>query len=390
MTTTADVTSRALDVAADHKQKLNEAVNRMREVLEIWAKKKIQSMVEKVVDKIPGIVKKHTEDPEMPSWVASGKDAAIDGMWPDFKSEIMWEVAVFLDKSEEEPAVRGPNCVTAFLRYHMQPFDKSFWGQMRDPWHILFMLIPLIPVYGVTPLWFAFVFCVIDKSDEFQLVKFILGFKGTAFISQGIIRAVTGFIIFLGCVTLDANDSEHRCESSGPGTGADMWPTTAGFVFQIVLVWLAFIFLRCSKEKGRSTLKGTVVNHADVNPSKKGGYIIYLLWYDLACFVLCMGVVCFAVSTRPSMQFDDWPVHHALFGAQVLYGLLSAPFFVFTLPLLDRLLTHVLPTAYDQKGVCRKRVRPKKPRKPTPEPLVSEEEVQELYKKMKSILMGPA
>merc|ERR1719486_858488 len=40
--------------------------------------------------------------------------------------------------------------------------------------------------------------------------------------------------------------------------------------------------------------------------------------------------------------------------SQVLYGLLSAPFFLFTLPGLQRVLTHAMPTGYDRRGRCRK------------------------------------
>merc|ERR1712190_291739 len=86
----------------------------------------------------------------------------------------------------------------------------------------------------------------------------------------------------------------------------------------------------------------------------KGGYIVCFLWYDLVAFIICLGIVGFTVATRPAFSLDDWPVHHAVFGAQVLYGMLSMPFFLFTLPVLKRLLTHTLPTAYDRKGACRK------------------------------------
>lgn len=40
--------------------------------------------------------------------------------------------------------------------------------------------------------------------------------------------------------------------------------------------------------------------------------------YDLVAFLLCLGIVAFAVSTRPKYKFDDWPVHHAVFAAQVV------------------------------------------------------------------------
>merc|ERR1712190_392587 len=107
----------------------------------------------------------------------------------------------------------------------------------------------------------------------------------------------------------------------------------------------------------------------------KGGYIVYFLWYDLVAFIICLGIVGFTVSTRPKYAVDDWPVHHAVFGAKVLYGMLSMPFFLFTLPVLNRLLTHALPTAYDRNGACRKPVTPPKKADQAREPVVSEAEV---------------
>lgn len=259
---------------------------------------------------------------------------------------------------------------------------------MRDPWHILFLLIPVVPVFGVNVAWFCFVFLIIDKSDAFQLVSFILSFKGTAFISQGIVKAIVGFAMYMGCVTARAHDSEHDCETTGPGSGGDFLPTTAAFVIQITLVWLAFLLLRCSTDKGRSSLKGTVNVEDEGTSSVKGGYIVYFLWYDLVAFIICLGIVGFTVSTRPAVSLDDWPVHHAVFGAQVLYGMLSMPFFLFTLPVLKRLLTHTLPTAYDRNGACRKPVKPAKKADQARELVVSETDVDDLFDRIKKAMPG--
>lgn len=48
---------------------------------------------------------------------------------------------------------------------------------------------------------------------------------------------------------------------------------------KVVLVWVAFLLLRCSGKKGRSTLKGTVSVQAEGHATVKGGYIIYFLWH---------------------------------------------------------------------------------------------------------------
>lgn len=71
-----------------------------------------------------------------------------------------------------------------------------------------------------------------------------------------------------------------------------------------------------------------------------------------------MGIVGYVVTTRDDM--DDWVVRHALFASQVMYGYLSLPFFLFTLPYIQVVLTHAVPTAYDREGRVQKFKKPKK------------------------------
>ena len=73
--------------------------------------------------------------------------------------------------------------------------------------------------------------------------------------------------------------------------------------------------------------------------------------------------------------------------ATAAYGFLSMPFFLFTLPVLQRVLTHVLPTAYDFKGRCRKPIPPQRTKqRAKAEELVSEAEVEDLFTKIKALL----
>lgn len=63
---------------------------------------------------------------------------------------------------------------------------------------------------------FLFVFIAIDKSDEWQLLKFILEFKGSMFLSIGVFKSVIGYIMFYSCSTLnDFNSDEDamRCRN---------------------------------------------------------------------------------------------------------------------------------------------------------------------------------
>lgn len=359
---------------------------RIRQYLEAFVKGKIQTLAEKLVDKLPGVAKGLLEDPEMPRCVSRGKDRLIDNVWPDMREEILWEVTVLLDgqRSDAQEERKGVDCFRAFFRYHLMPFDKGFWGQLKDPVQLCFRLFTMIPVYGASQFCFLFVFLVMDKSDEFQLLNFILGFKGTQFISMGLIRAVTGFFMFMMCVTAPANEDDHKCEDSGPGNKGAMLITSAGLFLQILLVWIAFVLLRCSVEKGRTQLQGHVENRngQEGSASYAGGYIRYFLWYDLAVFCLCLILPLYCLAKRPvaTEESDDWVLAHTIFAAQILYGMCSAPFFLFTLPGLQRVLTHAMPTGYDRSGRCRKFQRPKPPKEQKPkEDMVSEEDAKNLF-----------
>jgi len=373
----SDAAERGQGLAATAAQagaaKMNEKSQMIKDEVDLFVKKQVLKMCTKVVDKLPGMAKTAIEDPDMPRCVSRGKDKAVNVLWPDIRAEVMNEVIVMLDGTPEEVANedrKGPDCIRAFLRYHLFPYNRSFWGQLRDPVWLIFKLVSLIPLQGVTPLVFFFVFLIIDKRDEFQLVSFVLGFKGTMFLSQGVIRSITGFFTYLNCASMPALRATEvpenglvyagpTCHENGPGMAGDVMLPLAGFAFQVLLVWLAFILLPWSEEKGAAV----VGKLADVRDSenggtkKKGGYLIWFLWYDLCCVVLCLGMMGAVLATRPSDEMLEWPVMHALFAVQVIYGYLSMPFFIFTLPLVKTVLTHSVPTAYDRKGCCRKPIK---------------------------------
>mmetsp|Transcript_51733 Transcript_51733/g.116418 ORF Transcript_51733/g.116418 Transcript_51733/m.116418 type:complete len:430 (-) Transcript_51733:183-1472(-) len=338
---------------------MEDKAKEIKEMLENWIKKKVQVQIEKIVDRIPPIVKSALEDEYMPRMVSRSKDKAIDVVWPDFRDEIMWEVAVLMDGAPTEQDTRRPRCcLLRFLRYHLYPYDKTFWGQLRDPVYIIFTLISLLPVTGLCPLIFFFIFLIIDKRDEFQLLQFILQFKGTQFISHGIIRTIAGFFSYVGCVTAVASQTEHSCMTRGPGITGSFELIIGGWVLQIVLVWLAFLLLPCSEDKGRTKLKGHMDVQVTDRMKRKGGMIRYLLIWDMLVFVIACGVVLFAVFSRPESPdkgYKDWPVKHTFYACQVGYGIASMPFFFFTLPVIQAVLTHSVPTAYNRKGyVCKK------------------------------------
>lgn len=384
--------------AINAKQWAQEKLQEFKEMMEMWVKRKIHSVASRAVDKVPPAIKNALEDEEMPRCVSRGKDQMVDSVWPHVREEVLWELAVYLDgepaNQKEDEEDRGVDCCRAFFRYHLYPFDKTIWRILRDPVWWVFTLISLVPVHGISPVIFLFRFLIIDKSDEFQLIQFILSFKGMQFITQGIIRSITGYVAFVGCVTAPAAEDQHECEGSGPGVyGKAGIAGLAGYLLTCILVWISFALLRCATGKGRAKLHGVLAESAlnERVTGQKGGLLVYFLWWDIFVLLVCVGVCAWVMTTRPEFSLDDWAFSHVAFAAQIVHGLMSAPFFFFTLPGLARVLTHSQPTAYDRHGRC---VPPKKTAaadharkeaaaQPRPE-VVSEEEAAELWSRLRS------
>lgn len=349
-------------VVQERRDRLETMQAEWKQALEAWMKGKVLKLIRVVVDEVPSVIKSGLEDPEMPRCVSQGKDKAVDIAWPDIRMELMWEFAVLLDGEKPEHAAderEGVDCVRAFFRWHIYPYNKSLWGKLRDPVWVTFTLVSLIPLSGLCSVIFLLIFIIIDKTDAYQLSSFVLQFKGTQFITQGIIRAITGFFLFLSCVTAGGDDAEHSCEDSGPGTDALFEAAVGGYFLQVLLVWVSFILLCFSKDKGRTALKGSVDVEEEHDPSRTpGGYLRYLLFYDLLCFAISITFVVAAMAENPDNGYDHWTVQHAVFAAQVLYGFFSLPFFFFTIPFFQAVLTHTVPSGYDEQGRCRKIIVP--------------------------------
>eukprot|EP00929_Paragymnodinium_shiwhaense_P038439 TRINITY_DN20302_c0_g1_i2.p1 TRINITY_DN20302_c0_g1~~TRINITY_DN20302_c0_g1_i2.p1 ORF type:complete len:433 (-),score=80.26 TRINITY_DN20302_c0_g1_i2:566-1864(-) len=369
-----------------------------KELVQRFVKKKVFAEIGRLVDKIPPILKDQLDDDEMPRWVKRGQDRVIDGVWPDFREEIMWNVAAKMDgvKAEFPDDGTGPGPIRAYFRYHLMPFDKSVWGKLRDPFWVIWLVISLVPVLGMTQMLYFVVFLFIDKSDEFQLIQFILQFKGTQFISQGLIRTIIGYFAFVHCTSLK---DKPDCTAGGPWMTGPVHLVIALFLLQLVLVWAAFFMLPFSKDKARSKLKGDIEHQFSqgTTATVQGGYLYRLLIYDLIIFIICSVALLVGLSAGPSKPHgpDHWQARSLIFTTQVVYGYLSMPFFFFTLPLLQTVLTHSYPTAYDQLGRCRK-PKPKKKAKKNDDSreaevqpdLIDDSEAARLLDQVKGLLTG--
>ena len=102
------------------------------------------------------------------------------------------------------------------LLYNVYPYDQSMWQMLHNPKWCLAFTLSVWPLYGLQPLYWAVIFCCIERTDEFQLVNFILEFKALMFFSIGFVCLGIGASLDHICLTWSKEG--HFCDQLGPGT----------------------------------------------------------------------------------------------------------------------------------------------------------------------------
>ena len=169
----------------------------------------------------------------------------------------------------------------AFFLYNRMPYDRAIWSKLRDPWTAIFMYIAASPTVWVRGGFFTiYLLCILPEREEFQVrrcvellvvkgpspvrylrlsprdimteqvTKFILGLKGTQFLS-GIFKLVTLCLSFWQCsVTILDGDG---CRMQGPGVDKPALNDLMMIVWLQALLWLGFLLLPYSGEFDKST-----------------------------------------------------------------------------------------------------------------------------------------
>jgi hypothetical protein len=154
----------------------------------------------------------------------------VDNFWPDIEDHILWEFRLSMNQPVLEESPKKPySCLCLpfgrfrdCFRYNYDPVDRRIWGQFKNVWYWLILLISSFPFYAVQPFFKLFVWLMIDKSDEFQLVQFILNFKTLQFFTLGCIGSIAGFVGYFGCISFSFDGDERRgdqineCAVKGP------------------------------------------------------------------------------------------------------------------------------------------------------------------------------
>ena len=157
------------------------------------------------------------------------------------------------------------NRLTAWYRYHMDPFDKTIWGRVRDPVYVIFTILNLVPYLGFQTVLFLIKLIAIETKDDYQCIQYIESFKGLQFV-QSLFFVVKGVVAYLQCAGLE-DATSHTCASDGPGVipvdsfvcsnlnqigGANIcFIISAGeYLAKVVLVYVAFFLLSYSVSLG--------------------------------------------------------------------------------------------------------------------------------------------
>jgi len=199
------------------------------------------------------------------------------------------------------------------------------------------------------------VFLTIDRSDEYQLINYILQFKSLQFITLGFLGTLVAVGQFYWCLT--ATPDRHSCDKNGPGLQIDFFYQFGAFWSQSFLSWIAFLMLPCSIRKGGSSSQEKVDEKAsggDTMRFLKGGYLRRMIGFDVAVFFLVF-IWILVSATRPGvfgMSGEHWQFRATCYMAKTVYGLFSFPFLFFVIPPFNSILTHAIPTGYDEAGDC--------------------------------------
>mmetsp|Transcript_44995 Transcript_44995/g.143338 ORF Transcript_44995/g.143338 Transcript_44995/m.143338 type:complete len:515 (-) Transcript_44995:143-1687(-) len=199
-------------------------------------------------------------DPEMWGCVRRYIDTSVDRLWADI---IIYEERLANDARNAlagsaiadhaglaalgvEPLFCSPLWLRAKFLYINLPFDHSIFGQLKNPLFLVCLVLSMMPMFGIRVTFFTVMLACILRgapADEYQLITFILTFKGTQVISSGAGMSVVAAYKYYMCVH---PHQYHSCSMTGPGAKDDLVSGFVDFLGSCVLVWVAFLSLPCS------------------------------------------------------------------------------------------------------------------------------------------------
>ncbi|KAL4470316.1 hypothetical protein ABPG74_011927 [Tetrahymena malaccensis] len=399
-------------------QKYKDIMRLQKDKFNIWIRLKVENAILKILEKQKPKVKRLVTDPYMFKSIKQVIHDMIDDIWPSIEESIKDALKpegyqrMPINIVEEKPKVfclfYPWYLLKSWYLYTTTAYNRTIWQKIRrfSWWFIL--LINLFPLYGVSSFLYGFYFLLIDKQDEWQLLLYIVSFKKMQFFSVGVTGSLLGYALFFFCSTINDYDSisdYYKCKNNGPGSKINIISDIVGFLLQIVLCWIAYLFLPCSKQKGQilyATMKKnfqnkellenirkseldqsnlqnksvideqneTKIYNINYNNSqiqieddqnqdtdfcclklsqRKGGRIKFFMIYDIFIFAICLTLIILALIFYDDTE--DWQKYQFVYLMKTTYGFFNFPWLVFVFPPMMKLLTKAKETGYDRYGV---------------------------------------
>jgi len=351
------------------------------------------------------------QDPDLDDSGRQRRRRLIDRIWEDvilvaeFKSRsALSEGRAAADYEESvnygtEPAPFTIQSIRAWVLHHLLPFNKSVVGKVKDPVYLALSLVSLIPFVGIRLCFFFFLLLLHITgcpADTYQMINFILTFKGTQFQSGGIILLVYAFVRYCMCIKPGIPES---CSTDGPGMEIPTWLHMVDLLGSGIFCWPVLLMLSGTRShRGPCYDRDDEIDNVDdllplgdTSPTsalrddkmKATGCfrtagsrrIFKLLCLDAIGWIIC---VCYwvwlafldlssIVSTRGFpltegfhgitwamvLEYADTPQgRYHFFRARLSYNLMSAPFMFLMIPTLSMLVSLTRETGYNRNGYC--------------------------------------
>ena len=288
----------------------------------------------------------------------------------------------------------------AKLLYALYPADGNFFSTVNgDPLCLFLYALRLVPLYGISILVFLLTFFLIDRTDEFQLVNYILKFKAFQFITYGLCAGIALGLAAAQCVLGEYGGAASLCFTDAlPGQSFAYHLTIALEPLRIALVYAAFLLLYLGQAYGgrpeilaledrrldaadntidgkvdrdilrrarsfnaqrcpsqRADLDEQLTKHREQHnvQTQHGHLLCYAMLYDLLVLVLVLNGITLYIPWKHGYLLDGesemwWAT---LYFAECVYALAAFPFFLFSFPIVGPLLHGAQRTAYDQSGM---------------------------------------
>lgn len=218
----------------------------------------MQRSVRKVLKLVGGSVNEMMKPAYAPPQMCKMADYMFAGSWPDVENQLenmimasvsstskklkasqlrLWAKAppLWSGKPWRSRPIRPLSWLRCKVLYALLPADANKFRHLGDPVALSIVLAKMTSTFGINVMIFIVIFFIIDRSDESQLVRYILSFKAFQFVS-GLVAATTLSSKFFACLKEVALDGTASCESFAPGNGS-----TFPFIISLELIRMVLL-----------------------------------------------------------------------------------------------------------------------------------------------------